>query len=191
MVKKAIGPQPAIWPHPVVLVGANVDGKPDFAAVAWTGVAASNPPAATIALQHHRYSLKGIRKNGTFSINIPSVDLARETDYCGMISGAKTDKAADCKFKVFYGKLQTAPLIEQCPINLELNVIHIIDMGSHALVIGTIAEVYVSEECLTDGRPDVLKVKPFTFFPPKYRAIGEGIADTFKSGREIKDIPKG
>jgi hypothetical protein len=51
-----------------------------------------------------------------------------------------------------------------------------------------VAEVYVSEDCLTDGKPDVLKVKPFAFFPPNYRAIGEPIADTFKSGREIKEI---
>lgn len=188
MTKKALGPQPTVWPHPVVLVGSNVDGKPDFAAVAWTGVAASNPPAVTIALQHHRYSLKGIYQNKTFSINIPSVDLVKETDYCGMISGAKTDKVADCNFKVFYGKLETAPLIEQCPINLECEVIHILNLGSHALVVGRVAETHVSEDCITDGRPDVLKVKPFTFFPPKYRAIGEPIADTFKSGKEIKDI---
>jgi flavin reductase (DIM6/NTAB) family NADH-FMN oxidoreductase RutF len=188
MTKKALGPQPLLWAHPTVLVGAVVDGKPDFTAVAWTGVAASKPPAVTIALQHHRYSLKGIRKNYTFSINIPSADLVKETDYCGLISGADTDKVADCKFKIFYGKLATAPLIEQCPINLECEVVQLIDMGSHLLVIGTVAEVYATEACLTDGKPDVLKVKPFTFFPPHYRAIGVPIADTFKSGREIKDI---
>ena len=188
MTKKALGPQPLLWAHPTVLVGAMVDGKPDFAAVAWTGVAASKPPAVTIALQHHRYSLKGIRKNYTFSINIPSADIVKETDYCGLISGSKTDKVADCKFTVFYGKLPTAPLIEQCPINLECEVVQFIDMGSHLLIIGTVTEVYATEECLTDGKPDVLKVKPFTFFPPKYRLIGVPIADTFKSGREIKEI---
>ena len=188
MTKKALGPQPLLWAHPVVLVGAMVDGKPDFAAVAWTGVAASNPPAVTVALQHHRHSLKGIRKNYTFSVNIPSADLVKETDYCGIISGAKTDKVADCGFNIFYGKLKNAPLIEQCPINLECNVIQIINMGSHSLVIGQVAEVYVTEDCLTNGKPDVLKVKPFTFFPPKYRAIGEAVADTFRSGREIKEI---
>jgi flavin reductase (DIM6/NTAB) family NADH-FMN oxidoreductase RutF len=188
MTKTALGPQPLIWPHPTVLVGSNVDGKPDFAAVAWTGVAASNPPAVTIALQHHRYSLKGIYQNRTFSVNVPSADLVKETDYCGLISGSRTDKVADCAFRVFYGKLETAPLIDQCPLNLECEVVHIINMGSHALVVGKVVEVYASEDCLTDGKPDVLKVKPFTFFPPKYRAIGEPIADTFKSGREIKEI---
>jgi len=187
MTKKALGPQPMIWPHPAVLAGANVDGKPDFAAVAWAGVAASNPPAVTIALQHHRYSLKGIRQNMTFSVNIPSEDLVKETDYCGTVSGARTDKVKDCGFKIFYGKLASAPLIEQCPINLECEVVHILNMGSHALVIGKVVEVYVTEDCLTDGRPDVLKVKPITFFPPKYRGIGGAIADTFSSGKENKN----
>ena len=31
MAKRKMGPQPMLWPHPTVLVGANVDSKPDFA----------------------------------------------------------------------------------------------------------------------------------------------------------------
>ena len=54
MAKKKLGPMPMIWPHPTVLVGAVTDDKPDFAAVAWAGVAASNPASVTIALQPHR-----------------------------------------------------------------------------------------------------------------------------------------
>ncbi len=186
MSKKRLGPQPMIWPHPTVLVGSNVDGKPDFAAVAWTGVAAGNPASVTIGLQPHRYSLKGIYQNRTFSVNVPSIDLVKETDYCGLVSGKDTDKVKDCKFKVFYGGLKTAPLIEQCPINLECEVLHFLNLGSHVLVVGKVVETYFSEDCLTDGKPDINKVRPFIFAPPKYYAIGEAFADAFKIGREIK-----
>jgi len=186
MKKKKLGAQPIIWPHPTVLVGAHVDGRPDFAAVAWTGVAAGNPPAVTIGLQPHRYSLKGIYQNRTFSVNIPSVDLVRETDYCGLVSGADTDKVKDCKFKVFYGATPTAPLIEQCPVNLECEVLHILNLGSHHLVVGRVVEVHFSEDCLSDGKPDIDKVRPFAFVPGKYHRIGEAFADAFKVGREIK-----
>jgi flavin reductase (DIM6/NTAB) family NADH-FMN oxidoreductase RutF len=184
--KKKFGPQPMIWPHPTVLVGATVDGKTDFAAVAWTGVAASNPASVTIALQPHRHSLKGILQNRTFSINVPSVDLVKETDYCGIVSGRDTDKVKDCKFKIFYGNLDTAPLIEQFPINLECEVLHILNLGSHVLVVGKVVETYCSEDCLTDGHPDIAKVKPFAFGPGKYHAIGGAFADAFKIGRGIK-----
>jgi flavin reductase (DIM6/NTAB) family NADH-FMN oxidoreductase RutF len=186
MKKVKMGAHPMVWPHPTTLVGADVDGKPDFAAVAWTGVAASTPPAVTIALQHPRYSLKGIRRNLTFSINIPSRELVRETDYCGITSGSKRDKVKDCKFKVFYGKTAGAPLIEQCPINLECEVLHIINMGSHALVIGKVVETHVSEDCLTEGQADMDKVRPFIFVPSKYHAIGEAFANAFSIGKEIK-----
>ncbi len=188
MKKTKMGPQPMLWPHPTVLVGADVDGKADFAAVAWTGIAAGTPPAVSIALQHPRYSLKGIRRNLTFSVNVPSRELVRETDYCGLISGAKTDKVKDCRFKVFYGKTAGAPLIEQCPINLECEVLHILNMGSHALVIGKVVETHVSEDCLTEGKLDISKVKPFVFVPGKYYAIGEAFANAFSVGKEIKEI---
>ena len=188
MKKMKMGPMPMLWPHPTTLVGADVDGKPDFAAVAWTGVAASTPPAVSIALQHPRYSLKGIKQNQTFSINIPSREMVKETDYCGLISGAKTDKVADCNFKVFYGKTPNAPLLEQCPINLECEVRHMLTMGSHILVVGEVMETHISEDCLTEGKPDISKVKPFAFVLPKYYAIGEAFADAFKIGRELKKV---
>jgi len=190
MTKKKLGPQPMIWPHPTVLVGANVDGKPDFATVAWAGVAAGNPLSITIGLQPHRYSLKGIYQNRTFSVNIPSVDLVKETDYCGLVSGADTDKVKDCKFKVFYGKTVSAPLIEQCPINLECEVSHILNLGSHMLVVGKVVETHFSEDCLTDEKPDINKVRPFAFGPGGYFAIGKAFAEAFKIGREIKGKPK-
>ncbi len=186
MDKKKLGPQPMVWPHPTVLVGANVDGKPDFAAVAWTGVAAGSPPCVTIGLQPHRYSLKGIYQNRTFSVNVPSVDLVKETDYCGLVSGKDADKVKDCKFKVFYGDLKTAPLIEQCPVNLECQAIHFLNLGSHILVVGKVTETYFSEDCLTGDKPDISKVKPFAFGPGGYLAIGEVFAEAFKVGWEIK-----
>jgi flavin reductase (DIM6/NTAB) family NADH-FMN oxidoreductase RutF len=186
MTKKTFGPQPMVWPHPTVLVGAITDGQPDFAAVAWTGVAASNPASVTIALQPHRHSLKGIYQNRTFSVNVPSVDLVKETDYCGLVSGRDADKVKDCKFKVFYGNIKTAPLIEQCPINLECEAMHFLNLGSHILVVGKVMETYINEECLTDGKPDITKVKPFAFGPMKYHAIGDAFADAFKVGWEIK-----
>jgi flavin reductase (DIM6/NTAB) family NADH-FMN oxidoreductase RutF len=189
MSKKKLGPQPMLWPHPAVLVGALTDGKPDFAAAAWAGVAAGSPPAVTIGLQPHRHSLKGIYQNRTFSVNIPSVDLVRETDYCGIISGSKTDKVKDCGLEVFYGELKTAPMVEQCPINLECQVLHLLNLGSHILIVGKIMETYFSEDCLTDGRPDMKKARPFVFGPGGYFAVGDFVAEAFKVGREIKDVP--
>ena len=188
MKKIAIGPQTLIYPLPSVLVGAKVDGKSNFMAVAWCGIANSTPPMISVALRHNRHTLKGVRDKLTFSVNVPSCELVKETDYCGIISGAKIDKTEVCNFKIFYGKLGDAPLIEQCPVNLECKVVHCLDLGSHVLVIGKIEETYVSENCLTDGKPDVNKIEPFAFSPgmnQQYQALGEVVAKAFSSGKEL------
>ena len=187
MSKTQLGPQTLIYPMPTVLVGANVDGKPNFMAVAWCGVANSVPPMISVALQHHRYTYKGIRQAGEFSINVPSTDLVKEADYCGIVTGAKVDKVKVCQFNVFYGKLENAPLIEQCPVNLECRVVHSLNLGSHELVIGQVEETHVTEACLTDGKPDVTKIEPFIFTTTReYHAFGEVIAKAFSVGKEME-----
>ncbi len=189
MGKILMGPQTSIYPMPVLLVGANVSGKPNFMAVAWGGIANGVPPMVSLAIRAQRYTLKGIRENQVFSVNLPSSDMVREVDYCGTVSGSSVNKVKVCQFEVFYGKIDNAPLIEQCPVNLECRVVHILDLGSHSLVIGRIEETHVSENCLTDGKPDVKKIKPLSYVASparQYQALGEVIADAFSVGAELK-----
>ena len=189
MGKIVMGPQTLIYPMPTLLVGANIDDKPNFMTVAWGGIANGEPPMISAAIRHTRHTLKGIRQNETFSVNIPSANMVREADYCGITSGSKVNKVEACQFEVFYGKLGNAPLIEQCPVNLECKVIHILDLGSHALVIGRIEETHVSESCLTDGKPDVSKIRPVTYVMSpvtRYQALGEVLAKAFSVGKELK-----
>lgn len=190
MGKTQIGPTTLIYPMPTVLVGADVDGKPNFLAIAWCGVAGSQPPMISVSLRANRYTHKGIRQNMAFSVNVPSVDQVKEADYCGIRSGSAVDKVAVCNFNVFYGNVPGAPLIEQCPVNLECRVAHIIELGSHWLIVGRVEETHVSDDCLTDGRPDVDKIRPFIFVTqplPRYQAYGEVIARAFSVGLELEN----
>jgi len=189
VAKVTLGPRTLVYPMPAFLVGANVNDKPNFMAVGWGGIASSQPPMISVAIQPRRYTYKGIKQTGNFSANIPSQDMVIETDYCGIVSGEKADKVAVCRFNVFYGKLANAPMIEQCPINLECSVVHILGLGSHALVIGKIEETHITEACLTDGRPDVAKIKPIIYsegLSSQYQAFGEFIASAYRVGRKLK-----
>jgi len=189
MKKVTIGPTTQVHPMPVFLVGVEVDGKPNFMALAWGGVANGTPPMISVAVHLNRHTLKGIRQNSVFSVNIPSVGQAAEADYCGLKSGSKEDKVAACQFEVFYGKLGKAPLIEQCPVNLECQVEHILELGSHALVVGSIQETHVSEDCLVDGQPDIDKINPIVYVGAparRYQAFGEVIANAFSVGNSLE-----
>jgi len=188
MAKVEMAPERLMYPRPTLLVGSNVDGKANFMAVGGGGVANADPPMMAVLIRYHCYTLKGVLQNLTFSVNTPSVDLVRETDFCGITSGANVDKVKVCKFDVFYGNLKSAPLIEQCPVNLECKVMHILNLGSHAFIVGEVKGTYVSDDCLTDGKPDTRKIRPiiFNLELSEYYAFGEVIAKAHSIGKELK-----
>ena len=184
MEKVQLGPQTLLYPMPAVLVGATVGEKPNFMTAAWCGIAASKPPAISVALQKVRHTLKGIKEQGTFSINVPSATLAKQVDYCGIYSGKKRDKSE--LFNVFFGVLETAPLIQECPVNLECQVIHTLDLKSHELVIGEIIESHVTKDCVTGGKPDPAKIDPLIYTPEvmQYQRLGEIVGKAFHMGKD-------
>lgn len=182
MNKTKLGPSTFLYPKPTLLVGATVNGKPNFMTAAWSGIACHKPPAIAVAIRQERYTYNGIIEHNTFSINVPSVNLAKKVDFCGIYSGRDTDKTK--LFNVFYGKLENVPLIEECPLNLECKVIHTVEIGTHTLFIGEIMETHVNEDCLTNGKPDIKKIDPIIYATGtrKYHRVGDEIGRAYKIG---------
>ena len=86
--------------------------------------------------------------------------MIRETDYCGLFSGRDTDKSA--LFVNFYGELETAPMIRQCPLtwNADCPDGHFPQLTSLS---GRSSKRIVTEEFMTDGGIDLGKIRPFLF----------------------------
>jgi flavin reductase (DIM6/NTAB) family NADH-FMN oxidoreductase RutF len=173
MGKRICGPQLFVLPLPTVIVGAVVEGKPNFNAIAYCGVAQSVPPMISISMDKGRHTHLGIVQNGCFSVNIPSENLLAETDYVGTVSGREVDKSA--LFTLYYGRLKHAPLIEECPINIECELVHTADFGGkNDLLIGRIIETHADEGCLNGTVLQMGRVKPIAFSRPdhSYWSIG-------------------
>jgi len=180
------------YPMPVFLVGTLVDGKPAFLTVAWSGIVSDEPPMISISIRvKGRHSYRGIKENGVFSVNLPPVDMVEQADYCGMVSGAKVDKVTKCGFNIFYANLPAAPMIHQCAVNLECRVVQSHNLGSHDIFIGAIEETYISDDCLTGGKPDVSKIKPFSYIAGhsrEYVSLGKSIGTAWSIGRKLDII---
>lgn len=187
MKKTTLGPKTFLYPMPTVLVGALVNRKPNYLAIAFCGIVNHDPPMISVSLGKQHYTNQGIRDNHTFSVNIPSVDMVEITDYCGITSGNRVDKSI--LFGTFYGDLETAPMIEECPLNLECRLVEIIDFGDHSeLFVGEIVQTHIGEEYLTENLPDVRKMRPivFTMHDNNYWHIGEHLAQAWHVGRDFK-----
>jgi flavin reductase (DIM6/NTAB) family NADH-FMN oxidoreductase RutF len=174
------------YPMPVSLVGTHVNGKPNFLAVAWFTMASYKPPRISITLGKGHYSNPGIKENQTFSVCLPSEDMVEVTDYCGIVSGKKNDKSRI--FDLFYGELKTAPMIKDCPLNMECKLVEIVESGLNEIFIGEIVGTYTEERFLTDGKMDFRKMKPLILSQPdtSYWSLGEPIAKAWSIGKTYK-----
>ena len=185
MAKVEIDSDRIFYPMPCSIVGANVAGKANYLTVAWFTMVNPEPPYLAIAMNKSHYTNSGIKSNGTFSVNIPSVDMAEKTDYCGMVSGRKYDKASI--FETFYGKLETAPMIKEFPFNVECRLVQTVDLPAEELFIGEIITAYCDERCLTEGIPDLNKINPFVLIMPdkKYRRLGQDVGAAWEIGKNL------
>jgi len=80
-------------------------------------------------------------------------------------------------------------LINECPINIECNALHILNLGSHEMVVGQIEEIHVTDSCLTNGEPDVNKIQPFLWVTRptnQYWTFGKSVGDAFSIGKKLK-----
>ena len=127
--KVTIGNNVFVYPMPVTLVGTQVDEKVNFMAVGWISRVNGNPPYIGIGINKNHYSNKGIIDSKGFSVNFPTADMMKETDYCGIVSGRKEDKSK--LFEVFYGKFESAPMIKDCSLNLECGLVETIEFPTH------------------------------------------------------------
>jgi flavin reductase (DIM6/NTAB) family NADH-FMN oxidoreductase RutF len=186
MDKINLGSTIPAYPMPVSLVGAYVNGKPNFMAVAWFTMASYKPPRIAITLGKGHYTNPGIRENKTFSVCLPSEDMVEITDYCGIVSGKKTDKSEI--FDLFYGELKTAPLIRDCPLCMECKLVEIVESGPNEIYIGEIIGTYTEDKFLTDGKLDFRKMKPLILSQPdtSYWRLGEQVAMAWNIGKKYK-----
>jgi flavin reductase (DIM6/NTAB) family NADH-FMN oxidoreductase RutF len=173
-------------PLPVALLGANVSGKPNFFTIVWFNMLQDTPSLIGAAMTKTHYTKKGINENKTFSINIPSSHMAEIVDYCGLYSGAQVDKS--CLFQVFYGDLGTAPMIEECTLNIECRMVDSKEFKTTELIIGEIIQVYCEDKYMSENKPDLRKMDPMMFFMPEgpYIKVGDVIAKAFEVGKDYR-----
>lgn len=182
-MKVQLGAKNCLYPLLTVLVGALVDGKPNYTTIAHVGI--MDPGSVSLGINKSHYTNAGIKANKTFSINMPSTSMVKETDYCGLVSGAQKSKSG--LFKTFYGELKTAPMIEECCINMECELLQTVDFPNHDIFIGKVAATYCEESVLTYGVIDLAKVKPilFAMHNQSYWRLGEKLAKAWSIGKNL------
>ncbi|NHJ83935.1 MAG: flavin reductase family protein [Asgard group archaeon] len=188
MNKKILDQRYSPYQMPAVIIGSITNGKPNFMLCTWVSRLNRSPPVWMASINRKHLTIEGIQESRIFSMNFPSSEMVTVTDYIGITSGRLKDKSKI--FDVFYGETK-APMVAECPLNMELQVTEIVDLPDHFIVMGEAITTYIDEQYCTEGKPDMKKMNPIIYTgiekEPTYWTIGDKIADAFKKGKEYNE----
>ena len=175
MAKRQFKPGNMLYPVPAVMVSvSDKEGNSNIITVAWTGTVCTNPPMLSISVRPERYSYHMIRETGEFVVNLTTEKLAYATDYCGVKSGRDTDKWKAVGLPREKASQVLAPLIKECPVNLECRVKRVDELGSHHMFLAEVVAVHVDEAYMDEKDTFHLSdAKPLAYSHGRYYGLGK------------------
>lgn len=184
MSKQIWKPAVILNPVPVVMVTSSDEKNDNVFTVAWTGTICSDPAMTYISVRKERFSYDIIKNSGEFCINLVPEELAFATDYCGVKSGRKEDKFKAMNLTKEKASNIKAPLIKECPVNIECKVTEIKELGSHDMFFAKVVAVNVDEKYIDEkGKFDLAKCNLISYSHGEYFRLGEKIG---KFGFSVK-----
>jgi flavin reductase (DIM6/NTAB) family NADH-FMN oxidoreductase RutF len=100
-----------------------------------------------------------IKESGCFVVNLVDVSYQTEFDYLGKNSKRDGDKLTAMNIKLENAKIVNAPIIIDCPVNIECTVVDSIVTGSHEMFIGKVEYVHANESMVdNEGNIDFSKI---------------------------------
>ena len=166
-----------LGPVPAVMVSCQGrEGPPNIITVAWAGTLCTNPPLLGISVRPERHSFRLISETGEFVVNMPSRYEAFATDLCGVVSGRDGDKFARAGLTAAPAEHVKAPIIAECPINIECRVKQTLPLGSHTLFIAEIVGVQVTRRLISaENHLSIEKAGLLAFAHGTYFELGKAI----------------
>lgn len=185
-MRRSFGPQPYLFPMPVLIIGTyNEDGVPNAMNAAWGTIADMDRVA--IFLADHK-TTQNIFARKDFTVSLATADQVVPADYVGIVSAndepnkfAKTGWTAEKSAHV------DAPLFVELPVALECRMVSYDEESE--LLIGQIVNVCADESVLReDGSVDMAKLRPIAYDPMNhdYLLVTEKVGNAFEDGVELK-----
>lgn len=189
-MKKNLGPNPFIYPQPVLIVSTyGADGTPDAMNVAYGGIVNSNRLQINIGVRHK--TAENIKAKQAFTVGIADEAHLVEADYVGIVSGNDTpNKIEKTGFHMKKSEFVDAPVIEELPITMECKVEEINQYNQTLRIVAEIVNVCVDEKILKpDGKIDTDLLHAITYDPSNntYIALGKTVGNAFVDGKKLEN----
>ncbi len=136
--------------HTVLVSCVDKAGKPNVLPLAWAMPTSRDPAMVAISVAPSRYSHALIEETSEFVINLPTVDIIKETLACGRTSGKNRDKFAETGLTPLPARKVKAPIVKECIAHIECKLHSRFKTGDHTIFVGEIVEAYANKGVFTD-----------------------------------------
>lgn len=188
-MKVSLGATHAATPAPVWVVCAyDPAGRACGATVAWACPCCSSPLAMAVSLRRERHTHAAILHSRAFTVNVPFEAQVVQTDFFGLVSGAKTDKFAAAGLTPVKSDVVNAPSIAEFAVSLECRVLGVHDLGAHDQFIGEIVDVKADASVLDpNGKIDLARIGALVYSPHRqeYFGLGRSLGKAFAPGKPL------
>lgn len=156
MEKKEANMKSCLKPTPNVLVSCRgLNGENNALAVAYCCNCSYDPPMVMVGIVPSRYSYKMIKESKCFVVNLAGKEYKETFYYLGSHSKREVDKLVKMNVRLSDGIKVNAPIIVDCPVNIECKVVDSIVTGSHEMFVGKIEYVHADARLVDkDGKID-------------------------------------
>ena len=176
-------------PVPSVLVSSSNGEKDNLITIGWTGIVCTQPPKLYISVRPERFSYNLIKESGEFCVNLPTAQMVRAVDFCGVRSGKDVDKFKETKLTKSDSFAVSCKSVAECPLTLECKVDRIVPLGSHDMFIADIVAVSVDESIIDEkGRLMLERADLLAYSHGDYFTLGKKIGDFGFSVRKKKTV---
>lgn len=149
-----------LQPLPKVLVSCRgINGENNALAVAYCCNCSYDPPMVMVGIVPSRHSYKMIKETGCFVVNLVGRGYKEVFEYLGTTSGKDENKLSKMNIKLSEGLKVNAPILQDCPVNIECKVVDSIVTGSHEMFVGKIEYVHADKKIVdSEGEIDFSQI---------------------------------
>lgn len=152
LLKRQANMRSCLQPMPKVLVSCRgLDGENNVLAVGYCSNCSYDPPMVMVGIVPSRHSYQMIKESGVFVVNLTAKENQEVFDYMGSHSKKDGDKIAAMHVSLEEGCKVNAPILKDCPVNIECKVVDSVVTGSHEMFIGRIEYVHADSQLLDEG----------------------------------------
>lgn len=177
LIKHLIVPRPIAWVSTI-----SADGVENLAPHSFFTMASEIPPVAQFTSVGAKDSLRNVRETREFVISLATAPLFEKVNASGTTYPPDIDEFEELEIEREPSRTVRPSRVADSPAALECRLIDTIPVadGGSVIVLGEVQHVAVSEEALTNERPDIEKLAPLA----RLGGIQWGLLG------EIREIPR-